>query len=262
MRVAVFQADAAQRSAQQRVEQLQQMLLQHRDRPVDLVLCPELFLSGYGNAERILSSATHVDGDLISKMAALARQFNVMLCFGYPETHEQQCFNSALCLSRHGECLANHRKRVLPNRYEQGLFECGQGVTVFDLDNGWRAGIVICYESEFPEAVRQCAVAGAQLVLVPTALSREWRVVSRCVIPTRAFENGVYLAYANYAGQDEHGDYIGDSVILSPRGEDMARASNAEVWIDAELDLDRIASIRDRLPYLEDYSLLGESNSR
>jgi predicted amidohydrolase len=58
--------------------------------------------------------------------------------------------------------------------------------------------------------VRQCSVVGADLVLAPTALSIDWPVVSRCLIPSRAFENTVFLAYANYAGQDQSDSYIGD----------------------------------------------------
>ena len=155
--------------------------------------------------------------------------------------------------------MANHRKRVLPTTYEQELFDTGNGISVFTLETGWRAGLVICYESEFPEAVRQCAAAGAQLVLVPTALGKDWAVVSQRVIPARAFENGVYLAYANYSGRDEIIDYIGDSVILSPMGEDLVRAGEGEAWISADLDAESIGRMRQRLPYLEDYRKLGDN---
>ena len=101
--------------------------------------------------------------------------------------------------------------------------------------------------------MRACAVAGAELVIVPTALGVDWRVVSRRVIPARAFENGVFLAYANHAGQEGAMDYIGDSVIVSPLGEDLARAGSSESLIAADIDPSILPAIRRRLPYLRDY---------
>ena len=121
------------------------------------------------------------------------------------------------------------------------------------LDNGWQVGLLICYESEFPEAMRQCALDGADLVLVPTALGIDWPIVSRCVIPSRAFENNVFLAYANYMGRDASNNYLGDSVIVAPTGQDLARADEKNCWIEAQLDRQLIGRSRARLNYLKDY---------
>ena len=72
------------------------------------------------------------------------------------------------------------------------------------------------------------------------------------MIPTRAFENGAFLAYANFAGTAFGLDYLGESRIVGPDGLDLACAGPAETFISAELNLSRIAAARLRLPYLED----------
>ena len=252
MKLAIFQPDA-RRSERSPLQALEAALREQTGQGFDLVLCPELFVSGYGNADTIRRLASPTDGELVENLAALAREHEVAIACGYPEKEGECLYNSALCLSSRGDLLANHRKRVLPMAYEKELFEKGSRMTVFDLDNGWRAALLVCYEVEFPEAVRACTLEGAQLILVPTALGRDWQVVSRQLIPTRAFENGVFIAYANFAGEDEAGGYLGDSVIVSPTGQELARAGEKQALIGAELDMQAIASARTRLPYLADY---------
>lgn len=75
------------------------------------------------------------------------------------------------------------------------------------------------------------------------------------MIPTRAFENNLFLAYSNWAGTDPYGRYLGESVICDPNGRDVARAGAAETLIEACLDPCLIGLARARLPHLRD---LGE----
>ena len=117
------------------------------------------------------------------------------MAYGYPERSGGRPYNSAVVVGRDGKVIANHRKRRLPNAYEKQWFQTGSGMTFFMLD-GWKVALVICYEVEFPETVRAAALQGAQLVIVSTALSNAWPVVARAVFPARAFENGVFLSYA------------------------------------------------------------------
>jgi len=253
MKVAIFQPDARPLKLEARLQALDTALQENKAQKPDLVLCPELFVSGYGNADIIRQIACLGKGKLIEHLSVLARRHDVAIVCGYPEQEGDHLYNSVLCLSSQARLLANHRKRVLPTAYEKDLFRAGEQMTVFKLDNGWRVALLICYEVEFPEAVRACALAGAQLVLVPTALGRDWQVVSRQLIPTRAFENGVYIAYANFSGEDESNQYIGDSVIVSPMGSDLARAGGERAFISIELDAQAINSARARLPYLNDF---------
>ncbi len=257
MKLAIFQPDARPLTPRTRLQVLDAVLAEHSGQAPDLVLCPELFTSGYGDAEAVRDAAGPVDGETQKQLAQIAARHAVAIACGYPESSGDALYNSMLCISHQGRLLANHRKRVLPTPYERALFSTGNQATLFELDNGWRVALLICYEVEFPEAVRACALAGAQLVLVATALGREWRVISHQVVPSRAIENCIFLAYANYSGEDSRSKYLGDSVIVSPMGEDLARAGNTPDFICAQLDKQAIGLARARLLYLEDYARLG-----
>ena len=139
---------------------------------------------------------------------------------------------------------------------------------MFDLD-GVRVGILICYDVEFPEAVRALALAGADLVAVPTALMRPYQVVTRTVVPTRAYENQVYVAYANRCGSEGELTYAGESCVVGPDGADLARAGSGEELLLAEIDPARLAAsradnthLRDRRPALYGALTRAEENAR
>ena len=188
---------------------------------LDLVVCPELFLSGYNVGDRVLTRAEPKGGPSQERASAIARKHRTALVYGYPESDDGITYNAAVCLDADGRSIAHYRKRRLPNQFERANFSCGSGYTQFAL-NGWKVAMLICYDVEFPEAMRACALGGAQLVVAPTALKKEWTFVARTVIPTRAFENGLFLAYANYCGSEGEFEYLGESCFAGPGGKVVA----------------------------------------
>ncbi len=228
-------------------------------RRLDLVLCPELFLSGYDVGQALRQRAEPADGPLAGRLATLARDTGTALACGYAERDGERLYNSVLVLDGRGERVANHRKTVLPPGFEADFFEPATSpVRVFDLV-GARWAVLICYEAEFPEAVRGAAEAGAEVVLVPTALSERWHTVAHHMIPTRAFENGVWLIYANHAGVERETRYLGNSCVIAPDGTARVRAGRAEELVEATLDLGAYAGTRRRLPYLDDVGALRKN---
>jgi predicted amidohydrolase len=251
LRTAIFQYAARDEPPERRLQRLHDALRAGQG-PFDLVVCPELFLSGYNVGAQVAELAQPADGTFFRAAAAIARDCRTALVYGYPEAAAgNQVCNAAVCIGRDGQRLANHRKQRLPNDFERRWFTTGEGYTLFDL-RGFRVALLVCYEVEFPEAVRACAVAGADVVVAPTALKAEWTFVARQVVPTRAFENGAFLLYANYCGHENGVDYLGESCIVGPGGEEIARAGRDEGLIAGVLDRDRIAAARTRLPYLID----------
>jgi predicted amidohydrolase len=119
-----------------------------------------------------------------------------------------------------------------------------------------RIAKLICYDAEFPETVRHVASMGAELVAVPTALGAQWEWVSQRMIPTRAYENGVFLAYANSAGSEHGMTFLGQSFSATPDGEELARANAQAQIIYGTLHLDKVSAAQARLPYLTDREAL------
>ncbi len=248
MRAAVFQSAGGGLAPHQRLERLEAALSKKQ---LDLVVCPELLLSGYNVGNAVAELAEPAGGALSQEVVAIARRHDTAVVFGYPERDGDRVFNAAACIDAQGDLVANHRKLLLPPGFERQHFAAGDHLTLFAL-NGIRCALLICYDAEFPETVRACAAAGAQVILVPTALVDNWSSVARQLMPTRAFENGVWLLYANHAGRENGANYLGASCIVAPDGSDAARAGETEEVIVADLDLAKVAAAQARLPYLGD----------
>lgn len=255
LRAAIYQYECRDETPAERLQRLDRMLDGHGGKP-DLVICPELFLSGYNVGDKIRQLAEPQGGAFAQAAAALARKHGTALIYGYPERAGEAIYNAAACIDGDGCTIAHHRKLRLPNAYEKSYFVTGDACTLFEL-NGWNIAILVCYDVEFPEAVRACAANGAQLVVAPTALKTEWAFVARSMIPTRAFENGFFVAYANYCGREGTFEYLGESCFAGPDGRVVAGGSG-EALVTADLRQADVAAARQVLTYLQDCRRLDD----
>ena len=256
LRAAIYQYECRNESPAERLQRLDRMLNAHGGK-LDLVICPELFLSGYNVGDTIRQLAEPHDGPFAQAAGELAKKHVPALIYGYPEQSGSVTYNAAACIDRDGRAIAHHRKLRLPNAFEKNYFATGDAYTLFEL-NGWSIAILVCYDVEFPEAVRACAARGAQLVVAPTALKKEWAFVARSMIPTRAFENRFFVAYANYCGREGTFEYLGESCFAGPDGGVIAGGS-MEALIAASLNADDITTARQALTYLNDCKQLDEA---
>ena len=216
----------------------------------DLVLLPELFACGYNIGDAVQDRAEATDGPTAGAIAGMARQHGIAIHYGFSERADGRFYNAALCIGPDG-VLGHHRKLIIPPGFERDQFTAGRDCQLFNY-RGLLIATLICYDAEFAETVRYVAGLGAELVLVPTALGAEWDWVAERMIPTRAYENGIFLAYANSAGVENGFSYLGKSVVAAPDGVEAARAgAEAEVMF-ADLDTARVAAAQARLPYLKD----------
>lgn len=118
--------------------------------------------------------------------------------------------------------------------------------------DGVRLGLLTCYDVEFPENVRAHALAGTDLLLVPTALMHPFSFVAESLVPVRAFESQLYLAYVNRTGPEGAFDFTGLSCLAGPDGTVRARAGRGEELVTADVDPALLAASRAANPYLRD----------
>ena len=161
-------------------------------------------------------------------------------------------YNSAQFFDNQGLSLANHRKKMLPPTADESkIFKSGSESSIITI-NGLKAAIVICYELEFPELIRKLALQGVELIIAPTGQSSNWPAAALYNCRTRAFENGIYVIYANSTGNLNGINFMGESKIIGPDGLDINNANEDEKVITGEIDTNEISLVRNKLPYLDD----------
>lgn len=217
-----------------------------------LLICPEMFLTGYAIGDEVPVLAEPADGPGARAVAEIARRHGIAVMYGYPERDGETIFNSGQLIGPDGVSLANYRKTHLFGCFEQQWFTPGeQPVVQAELD-GITIGMLICYDVEFPENVRAHALAGTDLLLVPTAQMHPFQFVAESLVPVRAFENQMYIAYVNRTGPEGEFEFVGLSCLASPDGTTRVRAGRGEELVVGEVDPALLSASRQTNPYLRD----------
>jgi predicted amidohydrolase len=220
----------------------------------DLLVLPELATTGYGAGDAITALAEPADGAQAQALTAIARRAGLALVCGFAEAADGAVYNAALAVTPAG-VAACYRKRQLYAAYERGLFRPGEAPPPVLPLASLRVGLLVCYDVEFPELARHLALQGAELLAVPTALpaGEPSPFIAQRLVPVRAFENQLFVAYADHCGRDDRFGYAGLSCIAAPDGADLARAGpDGEALLTADLDPAAYAAARAANPYLVD----------
>ncbi|AXG76848.1 carbon-nitrogen hydrolase family protein [Streptomyces paludis] len=221
-----------------------------------LLVCPEMFLTGYAIGDAVPRLAEPADGPGAAAVAEIAVRHGLAVLYGYPEREGEgdggRIFNAAQLVAADGTRLANYRKTHLFGCFEQEWFTPGEQPVVQAELAGLRIGIMICYDVEFPENVRAHALAGTDLLLVPTAQMHPFQFVAESMVPVRAFENQLYVAYVNRTGQEGEFEFVGLSCLAAPDGATRVRAGRGEELLLGEVDPELLSASRAANPYLLD----------
>jgi len=196
-----------------------------RAQGADLLVTPEMFCTGYAiGADRVAALAEPADGPLAHAVAAIAQRHGLAIVYGYPEQNGGgKPFNAAQAISADGTRLINYRKTHLFGDMDRAQFGAGDVASQVFEHKGWRLGLLICYDVEFPEAVRSLALQRADAVLVPTANMVGFDEVQNVLVLARACENRLFVAYANACGSEGDTHYGGLSTVAGPQGDSLAR---------------------------------------
>ncbi|MER3401077.1 MAG: carbon-nitrogen hydrolase family protein [Thermoflexus sp.] len=219
---------------------------------VDLIVFPELAITGYECGARFTEWAQRVPGPATHRIAQRARAFGVHVVFGMAtrERVETILYNSAVVIGPDGEALGVYHKVHLKGE-ERLLFRGGYRFPLFETGFGM-LGVLIGWDLLFPEAARALALSGAEILAVPAAWEQphreEWRILTRA----RALENTFFVVAANRIGKEVTYEFVGDSMILGPRGQVFASLDEpAEGYVVARIDLEEVRRQREELQVLQ-----------
>ena len=217
-------------------------LVRRRAEPADLLVLPEMALTGYAFRNREELGRITTPGNTARTLdvaVRLSRLFgDAAVVVGYPEPAGDVFYNSCMLVGPDG-LLGSYRKTHLFGA-EKDLFSPGDtGFRVFRVRD-FTVGMMICFDWFFPESVRTLALRGAEIVAHPTNL-----VMPYCqrAMFTRALENSVYTITANRCGMEMHQKelrFTGESVIYGPRGNILASGPRTEDHVAIiEIDIHR-----------------------
>jgi formamidase len=214
---------------------------------VQLVLAPELHLSAQpglleeqsGYPEAV---AVAIPGPLTEELSALALEHAVWLVPGtvFERAEDGRLHNTALAFSPQGEQVARYRK-VFPWQPHE---ECAPGdrFVTFDIPDLGRFGLAICYDGNFPEAFRQLAWMGAEVVLQPTLTTTSDRPAELVLARANAIANQLYVVNVNASTPAG----LGCSLIVDPEGIVRVQAGVGEELVTDVIDLDAVTRVRER----------------
>jgi 5-aminopentanamidase len=221
-----------------------------------LLLCPECWLCGYNIGGVVLALAEPADGPSAQRIAAIAREHRLAIVYGYAERahtgQDERIFNSVQAIGPDGAVLAHYRKTHLFGPAERAAYQPGACFAAPFVFGGLRIGLLVCYDIEFPEAARSLALAGADLLLVPTALTDEYGTVPALLVPARAVENQLHVAYCNHAGVENGMRFLGRSCLIAPDGQPVVAAGAGEALIVGDIDLEVARASAKIYPYRAD----------
>jgi len=221
-----------------------EMISQAADAGAQIVLAPEVVMTGFVGGESERRMAETVPGPTTEALGTAAAENNVYVIAGLSELREGQVYNAMAILGPDGALMGVMRK-VHINKFETGGgWRNGSEFPVwnFATDTGcMTAGIMICYDREVPESARILMLKGAEVILNPLACTCPTDEVHRCLLRTRAFENEAYVLVVNHAAPrlNGHSMFIGyDGNIVSELDENPG-------ILMAEVDLDALAAYRE-----------------
>lgn len=227
-------------------------------RGASLVVFPEM-MNFMGKGYRHHAEA--IPGPTSDFLCAKAKEHGIWLASGsFPEEAENgKPKNTMLLIGPKGEICCKYSKlHMFDVEMENGVSYCesahntaGNEIVLADTALG-KLGFAICYDLRFGEMFRIMALAGAQVVCIPSSFTLEsgkdhWEALLRA----RAIENGIYIIAPNQIGKKATMNAYGNSMIVDPWGTVIARGGERTGCILAEIDLDYLESVRRQVPVLK-----------
>lgn len=226
----------------------------------DVIVLPEVFALRGGDKDYSFH-AQSLHGEIVKWLSDIARRRRAWVLAGsIIEKAGKKCFNTCLLFNRSGRICAKYRKIHLFEAHldngqsvrESDIYSAGNRPIMANIE-GWECGLAICYDLRFPELFRHYAAKGAHLFFVPANFTQKtgkdhWEILLRA----RAIENQAFVVAPDQCGANPKTGITsyGNSMMVGPWGEILARAGEKECVLTATLNPDDLRRTRARIPVL------------
>jgi predicted amidohydrolase len=257
IKLALAQISSKRENKKANLQKIEDFTVKAKEQGADLVIFPELSLTGYVLHDQIYELAEVIPGPSTERVEELAKKTGTHIIFGMPELSkktEATIFNTAVFVGPTG-FIGKFRKMYLPTHSvfeEKRYFRPGYQTAAFNTAIG-NIGLFICYDIFFPEICRLTRLKGAELIVCISASPAVRRSYFEILTAARALENTAFLAYVNLAGVEDGLQFWGGSRLVSPTGEPLAKAKyDEEDLVICEVDYRDIRPAETFIPTLRD----------
>lgn len=260
VKVALAQISCKRGEKTENLMKIETNLTEARRQGADLVVFPELALTGYCVQDQIHSLAETIPGHSTNTVEEMARRTGMYVIFGMPEISDKTggIYNTAVLIGPEG-LIGKYRKMHIPDAAEERHFHPGSTASVFDTNVG-KLGLIICYDVFFPEVSRLTRLKGAELIVCVSASPRcdegspiESQTFLETLVTARAIENTAFIAYVNLTGEGQGMQFWGGSKLVGPSGRTLARAKyDDEDLLIGEVDYADVQSVQDFISIFND----------
>lgn len=256
-RVAAAQMDCVLGDVKKNIEKMKEMVMEAAKNGAQVICFPELATTGYSPTmigEKYYTISEEIPGPTTEFLGNVARENNIYIVTGISEKSSVPgvLYNSQVCIAPSGEVLKLYRKIHvwgLEKLYWKESIDCEAGY--FNLP--WcKAGMMICYDTSFPETARLLKLMGAEIIFDSAA----WRIQEDDIwdlnTKARAVENHVFMVCANRCGVEGDSTLNGHSRIIGPRGNILAVAGRDEEIIYADINITLEYAEEEQFTYMQD----------
>jgi len=257
IKLALAQMSSKRENKRENLRKIEEFTIKAKKQGADLVIFPELSLTGYVLHDQVYELAEIIPGPSTKRIEGLAKKTGMHIIFGMPELSEKTkatIFNTAVFVGPTG-LIGKFRKMYLPTHSvfeEKRYFRPGYQTAAFNTAIG-NIGLFICYDIFFPEVCRLTRLKGAELIVCISASPAVRRSYFEILTAARALENTAFLAYVNLAGVENGLQFWGGSRLVSPTGDLLAKAKyDEEDLVICEVDYRDIRPAETFIPTLRD----------
>lgn len=215
----------------------------------DLLVFPETQLMGFPTEENIDRIAEPLDGPSIMAIRQVAQARDVAVVVGMAEAGDDGHFyNTTVLITPEGVALTYRKTHLWAS--DCGVFTPGDRFATA-MFKGFRVGLLICFDIEFPETARALGQLGAELIIVTNGNMDPYGPTHKSAITARAMENQAFAVMVNRVGDGDGGlVFAGGSAVVDPHGQLLCEAGRGECRMTVALDKDQLQQSRRDYTYI------------
>jgi len=249
LHLAVLQLETQEGKPDQSFVRLQKIFKKLK-KPLDLIILPEMWLSGFDlrQAEDLLE----ITEETSQWLRAYAKAHGCFILNSHLSRAPSGFYNTASLIGPTGNKLGEYHKTHLFQLWgEDRKFVAGDYARVLSTPIG-KFGLGICYDMRFPEFVRKEVLAGAELLIFPSAWPKQRIEHYQILLRARAIENLCFVVSANKVGKNREGViYGGHSVVIDPWGKVLGELQTKAGVLEVKIDLKQVRETRRNFPIFQ-----------